>query len=723
VQAEAELRAQVASRLAQRQLGEAHALLAEFLSTEPEHLEFSILFAQICLELRDWPGALAASERTLLRHPEQVECLYVQGRALKAGGKAELAEASYRRALARAPDHPSLLTSLGILLRERGRYEEAMALYHRALAVQPDHVAALHNLANAMSLARLRDLRARAAALAAQGESEAARAALLEALELAPKAADLWLQLGILDCAHGRAQSGLERLEEAARLEVDTVEASEAARRVCASAGLYERGLRHGERVLRVAPSERVALAHGLLLPCIQASRESIRLSRERYARTLNEALASDLPLGLPDSVTGDASFGVPSQPSFFLAYHDENNRQLQSQLARVYLQRHPSLAMRAAHCDGRRRSAGRLRIGFISRYFRKHSIAMTSRGLIDQLARDAFEVYALRITPSGEDAVTATIRAAADRSIDLPSELTAAREAIAALELDILFYQDIGMEPMSYFLAFARLAPVQCVSFGHPDTTGIPNLDCFISNDLFEPDDAQEHYSESLVLLRDLPTLAYYYRPPRPTHPAPRSRLGLRDSETLYLCPQTLFKLHPDFDRLLAGILARDSKAVVLLIEGGFTEHRESLRQRFRSNIPADCDRIRFLPRMHYGAFLELLAAADVILDTVHFNGMNTSLEAFALGVPVVTLPGRFQRGRHTQAMYRKMAITDCVADDEENYIDIAVRIGTEPDYARDLRARIRERNEVLFEDPRVVREFERFFHEAAARAGCAPT
>jgi predicted O-linked N-acetylglucosamine transferase (SPINDLY family) len=125
----------------------------------------------------------------------------------------------------------------------------------------------------------------------------------------------------------------------------------------------------------------------------------------------------------------------------------------------------------------------------------------------------------------------------------------------------------------------------------------------------------------------------------------------------------------------------------------------------------------------MHYGAFLELLAAADVILDTVHFNGMNTSLEAFALGVPVVTLPGRFQRGRHTQAMYRKMAITDCVADDEENYIDIAVRIGTEPDYARDLRARIRERNEVLFEDPRVVREFERFFHEAAARAGCAPT
>jgi predicted O-linked N-acetylglucosamine transferase (SPINDLY family) len=110
----------------------------------------------------------------------------------------------------------------------------------------------------------------------------------------------------------------------------------------------------------------------------------------------------------------------------------------------------------------------------------------------------------------------------------------------------------------------------------------------------------------------------------------------------------------------------------------------------------------------------MQLLALADVVLDTLHFNGMNSSLQAFATGVPVVTLPGRLQRGRHTQAMYRKMAIFDCIARDAQDYIGIAVRIGTDREYARTLRQRILARKHVLFEDARVLREFERFFQEA---------
>jgi predicted O-linked N-acetylglucosamine transferase (SPINDLY family) len=100
-------------------------------------------------------------------------------------------------------------------------------------------------------------------------------------------------------------------------------------------------------------------------------------------------------------------------------------------------------------------------------------------------------------------------------------------------------------------------------------------------------------------------------------------------------------------------------------------------------------------------------------VLDTPHFNGMNSSLQAFAVGAPVVTLPGRLQRGRHTQAMYRKMALEECIATDAEHYIDIAVALGTDRNYAHSLRERILARKHVLFEDPRVIAEFERFFLE----------
>src|SRR5208283_2953991 len=98
----------------------------------------------------------------------------------------------------------------------------------------------------------------------------------------------------------------------------------------------------------------------------------------------------------------------------------------------------------------------------------------------------------------------------------------------------------------------------------------------------------------------------------------------------------------------------------------------------------------------------------------TLHFNGMNSSLEAFAMGTPVVTLPTTLQRGRHTQAMYRKMGILDCIAMNAEDYIDIAFRLGTDQAYAKDVRERILSRNKVLFEDSRVIEEFERFFVEA---------
>jgi predicted O-linked N-acetylglucosamine transferase (SPINDLY family) len=298
-----------------------------------------------------------------------------------------------------------------------------------------------------------------------------------------------------------------------------------------------------------------------------------------------------------------------------------------------------------------------------------------------------------------------------------LEADYRVAREQIAALELDILFYQDIGMEPTSYLLAFSRLARVQCVSFGHPNTTGIPNMDYFVSNDLYEPPDGAYHYSESLFLLKDLPTLAYYYRPAPPPERIDRQSFGLDDADHVYLCPQMLFKLHPEFDDILAGILRRDARGIVALIRGQYPDYHEQLEARFERSLPDVAHRIVLLDRMDFPRFLALLSIADVCLDTPHFNGMNSSLEAFSVGTPIVTLPGGFQRGRHTQAMYRKMGILDLIAADAAHYVSIAVRLGCDKAFADAVRARILAANGVLYENRQVVTEFERFFVQAAGQ------
>jgi predicted O-linked N-acetylglucosamine transferase (SPINDLY family) len=558
---------------------------------------------------------------------------------------------------------------------------------------------------------RLAALRDRAKALYQQRRFAESLGVHQEALRLAPDSMVIRLSAARLAHALELQEVSLRHYEEAARVDPRCYEAVEAARRICVGAGFAERALKYASMAQDLNPAPAAQLSTKLVVPSIIPSLDAIHEARERYERGLDALLAEPPRLESPDG-----SLGVCA---FFLAYHGLNDRELQVKTARMFLTVIPGLAFTAPHCAGARRRGGKIRIGFLSRFFASHSIFSTSVGLIEKLSRERFEVLALRVMPSRDDAATARIRAAADRTVELDPDVYRARAQIAALELDILFFQDIGMEPISYFLAFARLAPVQCVSFGHPNTTGIPTIDYFISNDLFELPHAQAHYSERLVLLRNLPTLAYYYKPELPSHPPVRAAFRLPEEAHLYLCPQTLFKLHPDFDALLAGILERDPKGLVILIAGQFQEFTDRLRARFARTLPAHTERIVFLPFMGFERFMQLLCVADVILDTVHFNGMNSSLQAFAAGTPVVTLPGEFQRGRHTQAMYRKMGILDCIAADPRQYVDVAVRIATDPAHAQMLRRRILARNPVLFEDREVVDEFERFFIEALSDAG----
>ena len=422
----------------------------------------------------------------------------------------------------------------------------------------------------------------------------------------------------------------------------------------------------------------------------------------------MDELLATPLRIDNPPGTLGTLSF--------YLAYHGENNRPLQEKLGRLMVHACPALTWEAPHCRDYRRHTGRLRIGFASEQLRNHSIGKTSCGLMAELDRGRFEVFAINLPAPAraDDSLRQWMRQRTEHWLTLEGTLDQVRRSIADLRLDILFYQDIGMTPFSYYLAHARLAPVQCVSFGHPDTTGIGNLDYFISNDLYEPEGAADHYTERLFQLHNLPTLAYYYRPQPPAAALDKGSLGCKESEHLYVCAQTLFKLHPEFDRVLGGILERDPRARIVLIDGNYKGWTRALQKRFHTALGELATRITFINRLDSSRYLALLRVADVALDTIHFNGMNSSLEALAMGTPVVTLPKHLQRGRHTQAMYRQMDMTDCIARDLADYVDIAVRIATEPDYRRELSQTIRQHNPVLFENRRVLAEFERFFTTA---------
>jgi predicted O-linked N-acetylglucosamine transferase (SPINDLY family) len=315
--------------------------------------------------------------------------------------------------------------------------------------------------------------------------------------------------------------------------------------------------------------------------------------------------------------------------------------------------------------------------------------------------------VFLIRLGAPPADDVATQMDTAADHVLTLPyGDLHAARELLARLELDVLFYQDIGLEPMSYFLAFSRVAPVQCTSFGHPDTTGIPSIDYFISSTLYELEDAQDDYSERLVLIPDAGTLSYYYRPPPPSTRG-RESFGFAATERIYLCPQALYKVHPDMDEIFVKIAAQDPRAKIVLIDPGDEELRPALERRLA------LERVVFIDSLPYRDFLALVACCDVMLDTLHFNGQNTSLEAFALGIPIVTLPGRLQRGRHTYGMYRAMGFMDLVAGSADQYVELALRVASDGQFRRQCSKRIADSCGVLYENRGFVRQLEAAFRQ----------
>ncbi len=268
-----------------------------------------------------------------------------------------------------------------------------------------------------------------------------------------------------------------------------------------------------------------------------------------------------------------------------------------------------------------------------------------------------------------------------------------------------------------SYLLAHCRLAPVQSVGWGHPDTTGLETVDYFLSGDLIERSGAEAHYSERLIRFNRLP--CFYDRPPVPAETLGRADLNLPGDATLYGCLQTLFKFHPDFDAVLHAIVDGDPSGLIVMIDDAKFGRASLLRQRWKENFPLLLDRTLFLPSQPTHRYLALLDHMDVLLDPVHFGSGNSFYEAMVFGTPVVTWPGTFMRGRVVDGCYRQMNMGDAapVVAELGDYAPTALAFGRDPARRRTFRDTARTAAaRALFADMTAVRELEDFFTAAIA-------
>jgi predicted O-linked N-acetylglucosamine transferase (SPINDLY family) len=231
------------------------------------------------------------------------------------------------------------------------------------------------------------------------------------------------------------------------------------------------------------------------------------------------------------------------------------------------------------------------------------------------------------------------------------------------------------------------------------------------------EPPDADEHYTERLIRL---PNLSIYYTPlDVPFADIRRDAFNLRPKSTLYLCSQSLFKYLPQYDEIYPRIarLVGDCQFLFISFQKSswVTEQfRSRINQAFHQcNLHAD-DYVVFLPFLTPEKYHAINRLADVYLDSIGWSGCNSTLEAIACDLPVVTFPGNLMRGRHSSAIFTMIGVKETIATSLDEYVLLAARLGQDVEWRRYISEKISNNKQRAYQDRTCITALEDFFEQA---------
>ena len=763
-QAAAELKPQNASYhqsvartlFADRKYEESLAAFEQAIKLAPKNPDYLVDCGVVLNTMDRHEEALAKLEQALELDPRHLTGLFNSGKILHNRSQFKKAAGFFRRVLEVDPNHESAVLNLAKCEREFGQFEESEKLFKRyleltgnekvvllnlafnkfyqqqlgeseelinkALAIDPRYVEAIEaraqirrtqenwpeerDLLRQVCLLKPKDVTCRfllASCHYKLDEYKSCQDRLLQILNLDDTHFPTWFLMGNLWGRHDTPDKALECYHKVVELCPHHASAHSNIAEMARGSGDLETAKKHFDLSLQYRYEPVTHLKKSVLIPPIIESREQILETRRQLEVNLDEMITNDVQVH-PDREVAPTMF--------YLAYHGMDDRKLLEKYAQVLV---PSKAFKPSDQIRQRRPDGRIRLGLLSHHFKNHTIGNLNLGLIEKLNRSKFHITVFS-QMKHEDVMGKMFQQHADEFVHLHSEIDVAVGKIQERELDILHYPDLGMDPFTFSLAHLRLAPVQTVSWGHPVTSGSPVIDYYISTELIDDADAQQYFTEELVRFKTLPT--YFYFPGLPKQFDSRTDLGLPEEGNLYVCPQSLFKFHPDMDDIFAGILDRDPNGYIVLIDGIEKVWNDQLRKRYQERMPETHDRILFINRLDHFQYMSLVFNTDVMLDPLPFGGGNTSYQALGLGIPIVTCPPVHQRGRFTQGLYRKIGVTDCIVDSYDAYVDLCIELTSNREKREAIQQNILMANDILFEEQAAVAEFEEFFERIVRKA-----
>jgi predicted O-linked N-acetylglucosamine transferase (SPINDLY family) len=715
--------------LQEGRLEQAQELITAALRTNPEHPAALNNLGMVYLRKGDLELAYGQFERAVKLQEDFSDGLANLGTVLRQLGRPRDALVPLRRAHSDNPQLAMVCNLIGACLMDTGELHAAVKIFEAATLAEPDEADGWANLAIALN---------------SIGEFARAKTCADKAVAIRPGSSAALAARAAVEFEGGQIETAIETYREAIALPEPSTQTYCAFANALWTSGRGEEALNTLRKAVAIDGNSAMARWKLAMTQCRSffSTTAEIEASRQSFSESLQ-----DLQAWFRATRRPDAYRAVGSTQPFYLAYQSFNNRDLLARYGALCSEWMASMpvdvplarsgqprAPQNACAPGRK-----MRIGIASAHIRNHSVwSAITKGWVQHLDKARFDIWLFQLGRINDEE-TAQARREVAHFEDGPKTEQGWARAISDAQLDALIYPEIGMDALTTQLASLRLAPVQATTWGHPETSGLPTMDLYLSADALELANAEGNYSERLVRL---PNLGVCVEPLMPAIEIPDLRLlGLPSDEPLLLCPGTPFKYSPVHDhvwvRIAKGLQAGCGKrgwaritdrlrgkgnGRLVFFRSNNVFMDELLEQRLRRAFEVekvDFDaRVCVIPYLDRPRFFGLMQQAALLLDTVGFSGFNNALQAIEAGLPVLAREGTFMRERLASGIMRRMELTELVATTDEAFIEAAVELAGNASRRGELRVEIANRRKILFHDTEAVRVLERCLVEAIERS-----
>ena len=660
--------------------------------------------------------AIACYKKALEINPKYLEACYNMGNTLSGMGKLNESIECYRKVLEMNPNHPESYNNMGNAYKNQGKPEQAIECYQKAIAVDPKNAEAYYNMANTLNEQGKLDDTIRyyrkaveirpnypeaynnlGAAFKMQGKLEESVEAYKESLKLCPNYAEACNNMGLSLYDLGRLDEAAEVCRKAIQIKPDYAEAYNNLAGVLKDQGKLEDTIECYRKALKLNPN--YAEVHnnlgntvkdmGNLEEAVECYRKAMSLKSGYYKAHSNLLFA--------------LQYGSDYSADWIYEQHclwDEIHAKPLAKDIQPHL--------------NERNPEKRIRVGYISPDFRKHSCAYFIEPLLNSHDRTQVEIFCYSEVQKSDE-MTERVKELSDHWYSTLGQSDAAiAEQIRKDRIDILV--DLaGHTANNRLLVFAyKPAPVQVNWLGYPDTTGLHSIDYRFTDAVADPEGIADKYATEMLVR--LPNGFHCYSPLY-VPPEIEALPFLKTGQMTFVSFNNLNKVTEKVAALWSQILHQVPNSRIVIKSRQLAT--ESVQKFYlglfaKNGIPAE--RVTMMPRTPtQKEHLSTYNMADIALDPFPYNGTTTSFESLWMGVPFITLCGKRHVGRVGASILTHVGLTELIAADESDYVAKAVQLAGNIDRLQGLRSSLRQRmiNSPICDEKGFARSIETAYRE----------